>query len=104
MITKKNDALRFMEKITGGPLTMARILKSTRLCEEMTQVEFAKKLGISKQNLCDLEKGRRFVSPQLAAQFARRLEDSEKQFVRIALQDLLRRHRLHYAIQLEDAA
>ena len=104
MTTKKSDAVRFMEKITGGPLTLARILKSSRLCEEMSQVAFAKKLGIPKQNLCDIEKGRRFVSPQLAAQFARKLGFSEKQFVRIALQDLLSRQRLNYAVYLKEAA
>lgn len=104
MRIKKSEAIRFMEKITGGPLTMARILKSTRLCEEMSQVEFAKKLGIPKQNLCDIEKGRRFVSPQLAAQFARKLGDSEKQFVRIALQDLLSRYGLNYDVHLKEAA
>lgn len=103
MTTKKSETRKFLEKLTGGPLTMARIMKSTRLSEEMTQVEFAKKLGVSKQNLCDIENGRRFVSPQLAAKFAKKLRDSESQFVRIALQDLLRRQGLKYEINLKAA-
>jgi len=103
MRIKKSEASKYLEKLTGGPLTMGRILKSTRLCNEMSQVEFAKKLGIPKQNLCDIEKGRRFVGPQLAAQFARKLGASEKQYVRIALQDQLSRHGLKYDVSLKAA-
>ena len=104
IIKKKSKAIKFFEKITGGPLTMAKILNSIRLGEEMNQIEFAKLLGISKSNLCDIEKGRRFISPEMAAGFAEKLGDSKEQFIRIALQDQLHRAGLHYNVEIIKAA
>lgn len=86
---KKSEAVKFLEKITGGPLTLARLLHSIRQGEEMTLAEFAKKLGISRQHLCDIEKGRKVVSPERAAKFAKILGYSQEQFVALALQALL---------------
>jgi len=54
--------------------------------------------------LSDLENNRKEVSPQKAAQFAKILGLSEKQFVRLALQDTLVRKGLHYDVELRDAA
>ena len=45
-----------------GELTFGRLLKSHRLGEEMTQVQMAKLLKISKQSLNDLESGRTIPS------------------------------------------
>lgn len=86
---KKSEAVKFLEKITGGPLTLARLLHSIRQGEEMTLAEFAKELGISRQHLCDIEKGRKVVSPERAAKFAKILGYSKEQFVALALQALL---------------
>ena len=70
---RKSEAMRFMEKITGGPLTIGEILWALRKCDEIPQTTFAKNLGISKQHLCDIEKGRKFVTPARAALFAKKL-------------------------------
>ena len=56
----------------SGPLTLGNLLHSIRVGEEMSQVEFASLLGISKQNLCDIEHERRFVSPKIAQEFAKK--------------------------------
>jgi DNA-binding XRE family transcriptional regulator len=45
-----------------GTLTFGKMLSAWREGEEMTQTSFAKKLGLSVQNLNDLEKGRRIPS------------------------------------------
>ena len=87
MTTKKSDAKRFLEEVAGGPLTLARLVSSIREGEEMTQAAFAKKLGVSVSHICDIEKGRKFVSPARAAKFAKILGRSPEQFVRLALQD-----------------
>ena len=58
MSTKKSDAVRYLEKVTGGPVTLGRFLEAVRLGEELTQPAFAKKLGLSKSHLNDIEKGR----------------------------------------------
>ncbi len=100
---KKSDAQKFLEKLSGGPLTFAKIIESTRLGEEMSQVSFAKKLGISASHLCDIEKGRKTVSPARAAKFARILGYSESQYVRFALQALIDQDGLKYKVEVHAA-
>jgi len=103
MSTKKSNAMKFLEDITGGPLSIAKLLFAIREGEGESQTKFAKRLGILRSNLCDLEKGRRFISPELAAKFAKKLGEAEEQFVRIALQDQLNRAKLKYRVELEAA-
>lgn len=100
---KKSAAIRFLEKITGGLVTLGRFLESVRLGEEMTQPEFAKKLGISKSHLNDIEKGRKAVSPDRAARFAKVLGYSQARLVKLALQDLVDRSRLKLHVDVKAA-
>lgn len=88
---KKSDSMRFLEKVGGGPLTMAEILKTLRESDETSQQDFAEQLGISKQNLCDIEKGRKFVSSPRAAIFATKLGYPPTYFIQHALQEELDR-------------
>jgi transcriptional regulator with XRE-family HTH domain len=78
-----------MEQISGGPLTLARVLTSIRECEEISQSEFARKLKISRQLLNDIEHGRRHVNLEKAARFARALGHPESYFIKLALQALV---------------
>lgn len=105
MTTKKkmSDASQFLTRL-AGELTLANLLISIRQGEEMSQVEFAKQLKVSRQYLCDVENGRRFVSPKAAAGFAKKLGYSPHQFVRLCLQDLVNRDGLKLRIVIEDAA
>ncbi len=91
MSTKKSEARKYLEKFTSGPLTIGRMLASTRKGEELSQAEFAKKLGMTASALSDIETGRKNVSPERAARFAKVLGLSERQFIRVALQDALNR-------------
>lgn len=100
---KKSDAMRFMEKLTGGSVTFAKLMLSTRLCDEISQAEFARKLGISRSRLCDIEKGRRLVRPERAAMFARKLGYPEQYWVEIVLQDQLNASGLKFKITIEAA-
>lgn len=97
---KRSEAVRFLEKISGGAVTLGRFLQAVRLGEEMTQPEFARKLGISKSHLNDIEKGRKAVSPERAARFARLLGYSEVRLVKLALQDLVDRGGLHLNVDV----
>lgn len=104
MSTKhKSAAMKFLEKLTGK-FTLPILLTAIRQGEEMSQVEFAKLLGVSRQYLCDLEHDRRAISPKTAALFAKKLGYSPKQFVRICLQDLVDRDGLKLLIDVRDAA
>jgi transcriptional regulator with XRE-family HTH domain len=108
MITKKlKDSLeskRLEESILGEPLTFGMAVESMRLGNEVSQVAFAKKLGISRQYLCDVEKGRRFVSPEQAVRFAKAFKHPPVVFVQLAIQDSIRSAGLNYKVLLEDAA
>ena len=104
MTTKKTKkSLDFLEKL-GGKLTLGSLLLAIRHGENMTQIAFAKWLGVSKQYLCDLERGRRFCSPKSAAFYAKKLGYSAEHFVRLCLQDLIDRDGLKLVIDIKRAA
>jgi transcriptional regulator with XRE-family HTH domain len=85
---RKSAAIRFLEQL-GGEYRFGTMLAAIREGDELTQAEMARKLGVSRSHLCDIEKGRKTVSPARAAEFAHVLRLSEKQFVRVALQELV---------------
>jgi hypothetical protein len=53
----------------------------------------------SKSHLSDIECGRKAIGPDRAARFARALQLSEAQFVRLALQDIVDRAGLPFKVQ-----
>ena len=100
---KKSEAMKLLERLSDGPLTFARAIASVRRCEELSQDECASRLGISKSHLCDVEKGRKTVSPERAAKWARALGYPETVFVRLAIQAELDAAGLKYRVEIEAA-
>ena len=92
--------LKYIEKITGSKLTFGKLIWAIRQADEILQVDFADKLGITKQHLCDIEHERKSVSPKLAAKYADILGYSKEQFIRLALQDLVDREGLNVQIEV----
>lgn len=86
---EKSETMKLLEQAAGRPLTLGGLLESIRRGEEMAQAAFARKLRISPSHLCDIERGRKVVSPERAARFAKILGRPEQQFVRLALQELV---------------
>ena len=70
----------------------------------MTQVEMAKILGTSKQELCNIEKGRKTVSVERAVFFAKKLNMPPKSFAKYALQDQLNKTGLKAEVLINDVA
>ena len=68
-----------------GKLTFGNVLKSLRECEDETQSDFARKLDLSVEDICDLEEGRTIPTLQSAVLIAKKLHLPERVFV-----DLLR--------------
>lgn len=97
------QAIKLMERLTGGPLNIGKVLRGVREGEALTLEAFAKTLGVSRQNLCDIEKGRKGVSPERAARWARLLRFPEAQWVRLALQAELDAAGLKYRVELAAA-
>ena len=98
-----SDAMKFLEKLSGGPLTLGKLLRSIREGEGATQSAFAETLGISKQHLSHIENERKVVSAERAARWAALLGYAESQFVRVALQDELRRAGLRFNVTVDAA-
>ena len=73
MTTKKSkgsSASDSEERILGNRLTFGTAVEGLRVGEGYSQAAFAK-ARVSRQYLCDVEKGRRLVSPEQAARFAK---------------------------------
>ena len=101
---KKSEAIRFLEKLNDGPLTIGIMLDSHCKCEEISQAELARQLGITRQHLCNIIHGDKMVSPGRAAKFAQILGLAEKLWIKVALEDQLRSDGLHYTVTIDDAA
>lgn len=104
MTTKnKVSAKKAIRKITG-PISFGEMLNSFRLSNEYTQVAMAKILGISKQELCNIEKGRKIVSVERAKNFAEALKMPSKVFAKYALQDQLTLAGIAGIVEIKEAA
>ena len=84
------ETLAFLDSLLG-PATLGNTLNAIRLSDELTQREFSAKLEISTQHLSDIENERRWVSPEKAQTFAKKLGYLAEDFVQLALQDSLNR-------------
>ncbi|MCY4513433.1 MAG: helix-turn-helix transcriptional regulator [Bdellovibrionales bacterium] len=77
-----------------GPFTFSDLLLIQREDKGWTQTKMAGVLGLSKQKLCDFEKGRRLPSVKTVARWAKKMKQPQKVWVQVVLQDQLRRDKL----------
>ena len=86
-----------------GPLTFARLLKSHREGEDLSQVEMAKRLGISRQSLNDLESGRKIPSIRRAINIAKTIGLLEDLMVQLVLQDQVNKENIKMRVTVKSA-
>ena len=103
MSTKKSYGLKDPEKRLGKA-TVGEFLHTWRTTEELSLKDFGKKLGLSVANLCDIEKGRKGVSPEKAQQIARAIGVPPALLVRLSIEELLRNVGLKYTVEVKTAA
>ena len=96
------DALELLESI-DGPMTLGDMIWTLRDCDEVSQAQFARLLGVSRSHLCDVEKGRKVVSPERAAAWAKVLGFPPTVFVKLALQEQLDRAGVKMNVEVEAA-
>lgn len=99
MSTKKSYDLENLNKKLGS-ITVGSFLRSWRESEEHKQQEFAKMLNMSSANLCDIEKGRKGVSPQKAAEIAKIIGYSPTVLIELALKEQLKDAGLSYEVTI----
>ena len=87
-----------------GTLTVGDFLHTWRTSEELSLREFGKRLGISVANLCDIEKGRKGVSPEKAEQIAKAVGVPPALLVRLSIEESLRAAGLKYQVDVHPAA
>lgn len=97
------DALQALRAMGHASLTFGRMLRSRREGEELSAVEFASLLGISKQDLNNIESGRTQVTVQRAKDFALKLGFPPAHFVCQALRDLVAKVGLEIQFDIRDA-
>lgn len=101
MNTKKYNLSDLNKRL--GKLTVGEFLKAWRISEDLSQKEFSKIIHISPANLCDIEKGRKAVSPEKAEEIAELLGYSKAVLVKLALEDQLASAGLKYKIEVKYA-
>ncbi len=84
-------------------MTVGMFIRAFRESDEISQIEYAKKLGISRANLCDIELGRKLISPERAAKIAKKLGVPDAVLIQLSIQDTLRAAKLHYKVELKIA-
>ncbi len=99
-IRKKISGTKKLEK-KYGELTLGRFISAWRRSEDLSQKEFAERLGISAANLCDIEKGRKGLSIYKASEIAKEIGYSPTVLVQLALQELVTSSGLNYTVEVK---
>ncbi len=87
-----------------GKLTIGEMLHTWRLSEELSLKDFGGLIGMSVPNLCDIEKGRKGVSPEKAQQIARALGIPPALLIRLSIEESLKAAGLRYQVEIRPAA
>lgn len=103
MTTRNKTTLKTALESIDGKMTFGDMVKSLRICEEISQVDMATKLNISRQHLCNIEHGTRYANIELAGKFAEALNYPVDLFIKYAIQDELDRDGYHFHVELNAA-
>jgi transcriptional regulator with XRE-family HTH domain len=86
-----------------GAMTFGTFLTGARTSLDLTQAQLARKLGVSRSMVCDIEKSRVLVSPALAVRIAHLAGFPPKFAVKYCLLDQLRRAKIKMKLRVEAA-
>lgn len=106
MNTKSNNTLNALDatKDLWNEMTFGGLVYSLRISDEITQVELAKRVGVSKQFLSDVENNRKDVGIAFAKKIADALGYSIEPLIELLIRDQLRRQDLHYVVELKQVS
>lgn len=98
-----NDSLNALEatKETWNAMTFGGLIRSLRISDEITQVELANRVGVSKQFLSDVEKNRKDVGIAFAKKISDVLGYSIEPLIELLIRDQLKRQQLNYIVELK---
>lgn len=106
MTTKINKSIDALEvtKDTWEKMSFGGLIRSLRLSDEISQVTLAKKIGVSKQFLSDVEHNRKEVGIGFAKKISKTLGYSIEPLIELLIRDQLRRQKLNYIVALRKAS
>ena len=106
MNTISNENLNALEvtKDIWNEMTFGGLVHSLRISDEITQVELAKKVGVSKQFLSDVEHNRKDVGIAFAKKISDALGYSIEPLIELLIREQLRRQHLDYIVELKHAS
>ena len=106
MNTKSTDTVNALEatKEVWNNMTFGGLIYSLRISDEITQVNLAKKIGVSKQFLSDVEHNRKDVGISFAKKVSDALGYSIEPLIELLIRDQLRRQHLNYIVELKKAS
>jgi len=99
-MSTKTSSQKFNEEF--GPFSFGEIFKSHREADELSQTTVARMLKVSRQNICDLEKGRWMPSAELVEKFAKKLGYSPTVFLKYYFEEVLKKQKLgKYKVEIK---
>lgn len=91
-------AEKILKDLLGEPMSFATLLRAIRTRDDLTQRDLADKLGVTVSLISDLENSRKLVTVERAVGFAHKLNESERYFIYLALQDQVNRADRDYKV------
>lgn len=106
MTTKTNHSVNALEatKDVWKKMTFGGLVRSLRISDEISQIELAKKLEVSKQFLSDVEHNRKDVGISFAKKVASVLGYSLEPLLELLIRQQLKRQHLNYIVELKKAS
>jgi transcriptional regulator with XRE-family HTH domain len=102
-VNKSIDALEATKDI-WSQMTFGGLIRSLRISDEVSQVDLAKMLKVSKQFLNDVEHNRKEVGISFAKKVAKALKYSIEPLIELLIRDQLRRQKLYYDVEIKKAS
>jgi transcriptional regulator with XRE-family HTH domain len=102
--TKKSLDAFAATKAVWNKMTFGGLIRSLRTSDEISQVELAKMLKVSKQFLSDVEHNRKEVGISFAKKIAKALGYSIEPLIELLIRDQLKRQKLYYIVELKKAS
>lgn len=103
MTTKSVDALEATKDL-WNKMTFGGLIRSLRISDEISQLELAKKLRVSKQFLNDVEHNRKEVGIAFAKNVSSVLGYSIEPLLELLIRQQLKRQRLNYIVEVKKAS
>ena len=105
MTTRSSQSINALAatKDIWDTMTFGGLIRALRLSDEITQVQLAKKIGVSKQFLSDVEHNRKDIGISFAKKISDALGYSLEPLLELLIQDQLRSQHLNYIVELRKA-